>query len=180
MPNYITRAIQKMILAERSPHKLALSFCFGNMIAWSPTIPFQTPLILVLCPILGLKTTVSFITLYIVSNPVTILPIYVADYLFGVWFLTKLGIPLAQYNPSWAESFSAFLNKYVSLEKYLGSPEFYFWGFICGGIILPIATSIIIYPFARLVFGYLVNRMVRHEVMLYQKLQQISKEDGSE
>lgn len=160
----IKRILHKLVLAEKSPKKLALSFCLGNFIAWSPTIPLQTPLIFILSWLLRLNTTVTFTTVYIINNPLTMVPIYAADYAFGVLLSQKiLGLNLVNYNPSWVDKFNAFLSKYIDMQKYLGGTDFCFWCLVLGGLILPLFLSIVLYPIMYRVFKRLIEQIEKEK-----------------
>jgi uncharacterized protein (DUF2062 family) len=159
MKEYIKKILHKLVLAERSPTKLTLSFCLGNFIAWSPTIPLQTPLIFLLSWLFRLNTTVTFTTVYIINNPLTMVPLYVADYMFGVLLFHKvLGLDLIRYNPSWVDKFNAFISRYINMEKYIGGGPFCFWCLMLGGLILPLLISIVLYPIMKPVFTKFVAR----------------------
>ena len=148
----------KLILEESALKKLTLSFCFGNFIAWSATIPLQTPLIFLFSWLFRLNTKVTFATVYLISNPLTIVPIYAIDYAFGNWFLnTFLKIDTIKYNPAFAQTFSNFLNRYIDLSRILSGSSFCFWCLIIGGVVLPIILSIILYPIMKVVFNKLIK-----------------------
>ena len=153
---------KRLLLAEGSTKRLAASFSLGTFIALSPTIPFQTPLIFILSWAFRLNVAVTFTACYLVNNPFTLVPIYVADYLFGVWlFNTVLGLQLERYNPSWVRAFNTFLAKYIDLAKYTGN-EFCFWCLILGGLIIGIAGALIVYPPLKLLLDRL-KREVQDE-----------------
>lgn len=160
MNGRIRKILDKLVLAERSPRKLALSFCLGNFIAWSPTIPLQTPLIFLLSWILRLNATVAVTTLYIINNPLSMVPIYVADYMFGVALFHKiLGINLNQYNPFWIDKFNVILSRYIDMKKYFGGGELCFWCLLLGGLILSLSISVVLYPIMKRIFTRLVKKI---------------------
>lgn len=164
MKAYIKKVLDKLVLAERSPHKLALSFCLGNFIAWSPTIPLQTPLIFILSWLLRCNSAVTFTTVYIINNPLTMVPLYALDYAFGVFLFHKvLGMNLEQYNPSWIEKFNAFLSRYVDMKKYLGGGEFCFWCLLLGGLILAFLVSAALYPLMKRLFTRLIAELSKRK-----------------
>lgn len=164
---YIKNFLYKMVLAERSPKKLALSFCLGSFIAFTPTIPFQTPLMFFLSWLFRLNTTVTVGAAYLVNPPIpiTIIPIYVANYLFGSWLLEKvLGINMINYNPAWISKFNDFLLRYIDLKKYIGGSEICFWCLIIGGIILPFIVSLLLYPIMKRIFSKLVFNLHKNDL----------------
>lgn len=152
-----------MILSEGSSQKLAASFCLGTFIALTPTIPLQTPLLFVLSWILSLNSAVTFTAVYIVNNPVTMIPIYVVDYIVGKWFFERLvGIDLMMYNPKWVDSFNNFLSKYIDLTKYLGQ-GFCIWYLFLGGLIFGLAVSLPLYPFLKRMFDRLIAQLEKRK-----------------
>lgn len=76
-----------LLKQEQNSSRLALTVCLGNFIAFSATIPFQTPLLFLLSWIFGLNSKIVFVIVFIINNPVTIIPIYIVNYLFGIWYL---------------------------------------------------------------------------------------------
>lgn len=158
--NYIKNKFYQIALAEKSVEKLTLSFCLGNLIAWSPIIPLQTPLIFILAWLFGLNATVTFISVYLINNPITLLPIYVIDYFFGVWlFDSVLKLNLIHYNPSWMDKFNSYIGQYIDFKKYTGEGAFCFWCLILGGIILGFIISLIMYPIMKHVFKKLIEKI---------------------
>lgn len=161
----VKKILFNLILSEKSVTKLTLSFCLGNFIAWSATIPLQTPLIFLLSWLFRLNTTVTFTIVYLINNPFTMVPIYVADYIFGNWLLNSvLGLSMQDYNPSWTNNFIVWLSKYIDLTPYFGQAGFCFWCLIIGGLILPLILSVILYPIMRLIFGFLVNKIHKSKI----------------
>ncbi len=146
MKQYFRKQFEKLLLKEQNISRLSASFCLGTFIALTPTIPLQTPLTVALSWLFGLNIGVAVAALYIVNNPFTMIPIYVAGYAIGVWFFkTVVGIDLLQYNPWWIDKFNAFLSKYIDVEKYLGA-ELCFWCLLLGGLLLGLMISLPLYP----------------------------------
>ena len=139
--------LKNLLLKERSVSKLAASVCLGTFIALSPTIPVQTPLAIALCWALGLNIAVAVPVLYLVNNPLTLIPIYAAGYALGVWFfkwIVRID-DIESYNPWWVAKFNAYISQYIDMEKYLGS-EFCFWCLIVGGFLFATLVTIPLYP----------------------------------
>ncbi|MBA3953851.1 DUF2062 domain-containing protein [Candidatus Dependentiae bacterium] len=160
MKNFIKRMLDKLIFAEGSPHTLALSFCLGVFIALSPTIPLQTPLLILISRLLVLNTTVAVTVLYIINNPITMVPFYVLDYRVGSWILKKLSIDAVGSNPEWMEKFSHFISRFIDIKKYLGSEILSFWPLLIGGFVVPLLVSAFVYPVIKLVFARLLSKRV--------------------
>ena len=146
MKQKIRNWFENLLLKERSVKKLSASFCFGTFIALSPTIPLQTPLVIALSWLFGLNIGVATAALYVVNNPLTMIPIYAIGYAIGLWFFsTVVRIDLLAYNPWWVDRFNAYLSKFIDVEKYLGT-ELCFWCLIIGGFIFATCTSLALYP----------------------------------
>lgn len=137
---------ENLLLKESNISRLAASFCLGTFIALTPTIPLQTPLVVGLAWIMGLNVGVAVAALYIVNNPITLIPIYVTAYALGAWFFTKIvGIDLIQYNPWWVDRFNGYLSQYVDLKHYIGA-ELCLWYLLAGGFILATMVTVPLFP----------------------------------
>ncbi len=145
MVAFVRSRLEKLLLAERSCERLAASFCVGTFIALTPTIPLQTPLLFAVSWLCGLNAGVTFAAVYLINNPLTMIPIYVIDYAVGVWFFNALGIAASQYNPSWVSTVNAYLSRYIDINKYLGS-DFCLWCLLVGGLLFALMVSVPLYP----------------------------------
>ncbi len=146
MPQFVSRYLEKLVSKEGSCHKLALSFSMGTFIAIMPIIPFQTPLLFVVSWLMGLNTAIVFAAVYVVNNPITLVPIYIMDYAVGSWFFTRLlGLDLQKYNPWWMEQANAWLSKYIDITKYLGE-GLCLWCLLLGGLLVAAVVSASMYP----------------------------------
>ena len=90
MAQFFRRYLEKLLSQEGSCHKLALSFSLGTFIAIMPIIPFQTPLLFLVGWLMRLNTAIVFAAVYVINNPLTLVPIYIMDYAVGSWFFTRL------------------------------------------------------------------------------------------
>jgi len=143
----IRKFLETLVLKERNPNTLALSFCLGVFIAFSPFICFHSALIILFCWLFSLNLAVAFASTWLVNNPWTMVPVYWTDYVFGNWFLrTFLGIDPVALNPTWMNS----LNRFIC--SYTGISGLSFWGFMIGGNLLGILVSIILYPIVKIIF----------------------------
>lgn len=160
LKEYIKKILYKLVLAERSPTKLALSFSLGTFLAFSPFLGLQTWLAFPLCWISGLNVTVTLTTLYVISNPFTMIPIIISGYMFGSWlFNSVMNLDMIRYNPKWVDSFLGFLARYViDLKKYLGT-QLCFWCYVFGATILAVTISLILYPIMKRVFTHIVRKI---------------------
>lgn len=166
---YIKKVLDKLILAEKSPTRLTLSFCLGAYLAFSPWLLLQTWLVFPLCWILRLNATVTMASLYLISTPITLPLIIIVDYFIGSWFLYNLlNINAAAYNPGFMESLNSFINKYINLEKYLGS-NVCFWCWIVGGNIVGLLVAVIAYPIMKPIFKKLIKKFDKIQIKFETK-----------
>ena len=153
MLNWIKKFFLKLILHERSPDKLAISFCVGNYIAFSPFICFHCIMVFAFSWMFRLNLAVTFATTYFINNIWTAIPVYTADYIFGHWLVYKLfHLNLEPFTPRWMQAITLFL------EQKLGLPQPCFWSFLIGGNILGIIISIAVYPGIQRLFKKLVHQ----------------------
>ena len=138
---------EKLVLKERSPRVLALSFCFGVFVAFSPFVCFHTIMILVCCWLFSMNLAVCLASTWLVNNPWTMIPVYWTNYIFGDWFLTKFfKLDPLTLNPSWM----GYINNFMC--KYTGLAGISFWSFMIGGNLLGLAISVMMYPVVKLIF----------------------------
>ena len=163
MKKYLVSFLKKLLLKERSIPRLSASFCLGTFIALTPTIPLQTPLAVVLSWLFGLNVAVAVAALYVVNNPLTMIPIYVAGYALGVWCFKLVGATdLLQHNPVWVGRFNAFLSRYIDIKKYLGA-EFCFWCLLLGGFLFALLVSVLLYPLLKKILTRLATQLEKEK-----------------
>jgi uncharacterized protein len=142
--------LKRCVYQERSPQKLALSFCIGNYIAFSPYIGLHTAMVFFAVWFFSLNLGITFAAACGINNLWTLVPIYSADYIFGYWLVHKvMHLDGLLYTPQWL--------KYVNyfFEQNLGISSPCLWSFLIGGNILGILTSLILYPLMVKVFSKL-------------------------
>ncbi len=81
--NYI---VFDLLRANDTPHRLALGVAIGMFVAFTPTIPFQMMLTVLLSYLFQSNKAVGLPVVWI-TNPATVIPIYLPQYLLGC-FLT--------------------------------------------------------------------------------------------
>ncbi len=142
--------LKKFVYKERSAQKLALSFCIGNYIAFSPFLFLHTFMAFASIWFFRLNPAVTFAAAYGINNPWTLVPVYMADYAFGYWLVHKvMCIEFLMTSPSWMD----FINRFF--ETNLGMAKPCIWSFLIGGNLLGIITSIILYPIMKKFFAKL-------------------------
>jgi uncharacterized protein (DUF2062 family) len=155
---------EQLLLKENSAHKLSASFCLGTFVALIPVIPLQTPLVMLVGWLFGLNIGVAVAALYIINNPITLIPIYVTGYAFGAWFFTKVvGVELIQYNPWWVERFNIFLSKYIDIKQYIGA-ELCLWYLLAGGFLLATIITVPLYPILIRTLSRLAEQLEKQKV----------------
>ncbi len=158
---YLKHKFDQIIAKEQSPDKLAKSFSLGMWIALSPFLGIQTFLVFILGLPMRVHTGVVLMLIYLINNPLTMIPIAIFDYLVGIWFFNDLlGINLALYNPSWMKSFNAYVETKLGgyLHNYINLADLSIWYYLLGGLIVATIGAIITYPLARYFFKKLLKK----------------------
>lgn len=137
---------EKLILKERRPKVLALSFCIGVYIAFCPFVFLHTAMVFALSWFFSLNLAVTLAASVFVNNPWTMLPIYSIDYFFGNWVFKLFGVNPLMFNPCWMDRFNNIVFEYT------GVSGISFWSFMVGGNLLGLLISVSLYPVVRLVF----------------------------
>jgi uncharacterized protein (DUF2062 family) len=161
MKNFLKKRLDKILAAESSAQKLALSTAVGFFIAFSPYLGIQTVLIFLISWALRLNTTVVFTITYLVNNPWTMIPIVVLDYVVGRWVAESLlGIDLLKYNPGWMASVNKWLDAKIGhyVRQYINVSDLSFWAYFIGGHIVALSIAFIIYPISKYFFKKLIER----------------------
>ena len=73
--------IHKILHIDDTPHRLALGVALGVFIGWTPTIGFQSALVILMALIFKANKVVGLPFVWI-SNPFTLIPIYWPNYIF--------------------------------------------------------------------------------------------------
>ncbi|MBN2375325.1 MAG: DUF2062 domain-containing protein [Sedimentisphaerales bacterium] len=143
--------IYRILHANESPHRLALSIGLGLFIAWTPTIGIQMILAFALAALFRANTRIGPALVW-VSNPLTLVPIYLPNYWLGQKLLQMFSdrpapdyaqikeaiasfsspgnVLVNFFNPSfWHDMFHLLFN--ISVELWLGSIII---GLLVGGI----------------------------------------------
>lgn len=151
----IIEVFERLVLKERSAHKLSLSFSVGLYISFSPFLGMHTMMVIASTWLFSLNGAAVFAGA-VVNNPWTIIPCHGAGYILGDLFLRKICCvdPLA-CNPSWM----AWVNG--PIEQLLGIKGVSFWSFFIGGNLLGVLAAVTLYPVFKPVFARLSARVYR-------------------
>lgn len=103
--------VHRVLHVDDTPHRIALGVAIGIFVTWTPTIGFQMVLTFALSWLLGANKLVGVPFVWI-SNPVTLVPIYLPNYYLGRWILgSKVSPPdfakLARFGGGWIEQMSS-------------------------------------------------------------------------
>ncbi len=146
----IRQFFQSMAYQELSPSTLALSFCIGSYIAFSPFIFLHTVMVFIFGWLFKLNIPVTFAASCGINNPWTAVPIYVIDYVFGYWMVHSVG-KMELSNPSWM----CWIENFIQNTLHLSKPCL--WSFLIGGNLLGIIVSIVLYPVMKKIFTLLMK-----------------------
>lgn len=149
--------LDKLLAAERSPHKLAISSCVGLFVACAPFLGIQTFLALFLSFLMRLNTTVVILVLYLINNPFTMIPIVVIDYAIGkLIFETWLHMDLRGITPTWLASIDLYFTHKIS--SFLPETSFCMWYYLLGGFLFALVCALVSYPLFSALFRWLTQR----------------------
>ena len=121
--------VYRVLSLDDTPHRIALGVAIGMFVTWTPTIGFQMALTVALCVLLRANKLVGVPFVWI-SNPLTIVPIYVPSYYLGCWLLgrstdgvSKIQEAVDWGTDGWSHKVSHFFSTVWSifLELWVGS-----------------------------------------------------------
>jgi len=148
----IVSVFERLVLKERSPHKLSLSFSVGLYIAFSPFLGMHTIMVLASTWLFSLNGAAVFAGA-VVNNPWTIVPCHAAGYFLGDIFLRFVcHIDPIACNPSWM----SWVNEPICNITGLNGVSF--WSFFIGGNLLGILSAVILYPVCKPIFARLMAK----------------------
>ena len=152
--------VYRVLSINDSPHRIALSVAVGIFITWTPTIGLQMMLTIALCFLLRANKLVGVPFVWI-SNPLTIVPIYVPNYVVGCWILGRTPTD-AWKNLTAASSFSTgFWSRAVDWFDAIKPIFVELWiGSLAVGLVLGVMTYFTVY---RMIVVYRAKLKEFHE-----------------
>ncbi len=129
----------RLLLQDRSPHKLALTCSLGAFIAISPFIGGHTLMTFIFGWLLRVSIPAVFAVSIFINNPWTIVPIYSFDHLFGKWLFGVLHIDHTAWEPTLLESCYLFLKQHTGISGISVS------ALLVGGHVLALTAGVIAY-----------------------------------
>ncbi len=144
---------EQLVIKERSPRKLALSFCVGIYISFSPFVFLHTVMVFIFSWLFRLNLPAVWAGAF-VNNPWTMVPCYAGGYLVGEFCLgTVCGINTAAINPAFMHGINE------SLTYYTGMKAVSLWSFLIGGNLLGLVLGVMLYPVFKRIFARLSTRV---------------------
>jgi uncharacterized protein (DUF2062 family) len=140
---------------------LAGGIAIGVFVGLSPTIPFHTPLVIVLALLTGNSVLAGIIVSWLVFNPVTILPIYIS----AVWIgnaITPFQVELVAIT----QLLEQYLNGTDHQQTLQAALELGFETgvvLVTGGFLFSLPFAVISYFLARLYFKSRRKRVLRQQ-----------------
>jgi|GEM_PF-2951604 len=140
---------EKIATKNSSVERLAITFCVGVYIGLSPFVGVRTLLTLFCGWFFALDFAILFTASFLIHNPWTMIPLCVLNHIIGQQLFGFFDIDGVQWDPSWAESVSLFIQYYTGISGLSLS------AFLVGGNLLGISISVMLYPFIkRMIFLY--------------------------
>lgn len=94
---------RKFLQLDDTPHSIALGAALGMFITFTPTVGIQVLIVLILSMVVRFNRFAAIVIIYL-SNPVTIIPIYYADYVIGLFVQGESGLSLEEFGLLWDQS----------------------------------------------------------------------------
>ena len=94
---------RKLLQLDDTPHSIALGAALGMFITFTPTVGIQVLIVLILSMVVRFNRFAAIVIIYL-SNPVTIIPIYYADYVIGLFVQGESGLSLEEFGLLWDQS----------------------------------------------------------------------------
>jgi uncharacterized protein (DUF2062 family) len=136
----LQRVLQLLLHTGDTPHRTALAFGTGVVIAFSPFLGIHMLIALVVAFVFRLNRVAVLVGTYI-NNPWTIAPMYVA----GTW----LGCALLGVSPAGLDTVDWSLQGREQLRSLLVALRPYLWPFVLGNTILGAAAGALAYVLLR-------------------------------
>jgi uncharacterized protein len=91
---------ERFISLKGEPSQIAAGLAIGVFVGVTPTIPFHTTLIILLGLLFRQNITAAYLGSWMISNPLTIPPLYIAQYELGRFLLgmERCRFELADYS----------------------------------------------------------------------------------
>ncbi len=144
--------LRSVVMLQDSPHSIALGAAIGIFIGLTPTVGIQMLLVLSLAflcrPLFHFNRVAAVMAVYI-SNPLTIVPLYFAEYKLGTLFVQGNVVTRARFEQLLANAdFSSRGRVLFDLFIDVG------WPLVIGTAIVSVCGGIIAYPTTRMLIRW--------------------------
>ena len=152
--------VYDVIHADDTPHRIALGVACGMFVCFTPTIPFQMVLAVALSWLLRANKVVG-IPLVWLSNPATMVPIFLPQYLLGCQLLgmKAMDVDFSKLTQTYTDWDEQFLVAWGLMEKI-------FWPLWLGSIIISTLVGIASYYFSLFLIIRYRNRAINQRIKL--------------
>jgi len=133
MSGRLQRAVQMLLYVDDTPHRTALSFAIGVLIAFSPLLGIHTALALGISYLFRLSRGPMLVGAYI-NNPWTLAPMYMAG--------TLLGCSILGVSTEGSEMIDWKLHGWAFYQALLEGLRPYLWPFLLGNTLLGIVGAV--------------------------------------
>ena len=153
--------LENIIGVHDTPHRIALGVAVGLFVAFTPTIPFQMVLTAGLAFLLGANKVVGLPVVWI-TNPVTAVPVYYAQFMLGEKLLRQ-DYPTKLFLDLLIRSFERGAGQADRLAAVSELFSLFLWPLLLGSLLISLLTAAI---------GYAVTLRA---VVRYQRLKKVMK-----
>jgi len=146
IPHRFWAALKRLLQLDDDPHSVARGIAIGLVIAFTPTVGIQMFLVVVIHTLCRANRLAGIAMVWI-SNPVTLVPIYWADYQVGRWVLRSPSIAYDRFTRLFELHAHGFVARFLEFLDHL-RPVF---GDVAipmflGGFLVGVALAIPAYP----------------------------------
>lgn len=132
--------VQRVLGIQDTPHRIAMGVAIGIFVTWTPTIPFQMILTVLLATLFRANKVVGLPFVWI-SNPLTIVPLYGFNFLLGCWLLPG-DYSLAAFRQAAARVAQADLTRMERLQMGWDVTVEFFWPLWLGSVVVGLFLAI--------------------------------------
>ncbi len=135
--------VYQILGVNDTPHRIALGVAVGIFVAWTPTIPFQMLLTVMLAALLGANKVVG-VPLVWISNPVTMIPLFGFNFFVGCRMLA-VDCSFAHFNLSLRQITTPGLSMAERLHASWQATLEFFWPLWLGSLVIALALALLSY-----------------------------------
>jgi hypothetical protein len=161
--------IRRILRIDDTPHSIAFGTSIGMLIAMTPTIGIQVIVAAAVCTALRANRLAGIVMVFI-SNPLTMVPIYWADYWLGAKLIGAAMISKEDFAAIWRRITDAGMIGWVR-EAFVVLTGEIFLPMMLGGTLIGLALAVPLYP---ITFRAVTARRRRREMrQAYLRLREL-------